>query len=85
MMLNFLIIFGVWITPGILLFLYLLWTIKRPASPASELQAPTVSTGSPMPEHDSSVIQLVSSVAPAPRVLGNAHKASGLSAMVITY
>ena len=65
-MLNFLIIFGVWITPGILLFLYLLWTIKRPASPASELKAPAVSTGFPTPEHDSSVIQLVRSVVPAP-------------------
>jgi hypothetical protein len=65
-MLNFLIVFGVWITPGILLFLYLLWTIKRPASPASELQAPAVSAGSPVPENDSSVIQLVRSVEPAP-------------------
>jgi len=65
-MLNFLIVFGVWITPGILLFLYLLWTIKRPASPASELQAPAVSTGFPMSERDTSVIQLDRSVAPVP-------------------
>jgi hypothetical protein len=65
-MLNFLIIFGVWITPGILLFLYLLWTIKRPASPASELHASAVSNRSLMPETEPSVIQLVRPAALAP-------------------
>lgn len=57
-MLNFLIVFGVWIAPGILLFLYLLWTIKRPASPGGELQAAAVRARSHVQENDTSVIQL---------------------------
>ena len=44
----FLIIFLTWITPGILLFAYLLWISKRVRRPNSE--APTVHPRGPLPD-----------------------------------
>ena len=42
-MLNFIIIFAAWATPGILLFLYLFYISKRAKGPRADL-------ASPMPE-----------------------------------
>lgn len=41
-MLKFFIILAAWITPGILLFLYLLWISRRRESPRGELGAPAI-------------------------------------------
>jgi hypothetical protein len=65
-MLNFLIIFGVWITPGIILFLYLLWTIKRSANQSVEVEAPPTQAHSRRPENDTSAIELQGPAALAP-------------------
>lgn len=39
-MLKFLIILAAWMTPGIVLFLYLLWIIKRPKGQRTQLELP---------------------------------------------
>ena len=48
-MLKFLIIIGFWITPGILLFLYLLWVSKRRRASSAQVELPL--TNKPVPAH----------------------------------
>ena len=45
---TFLIIFLTWVTPGILLFAYLLWISKRVRRPNND--APTVHPRGPLPD-----------------------------------
>jgi hypothetical protein len=46
-MLKFLIIFAAWITPGIVLFLYLLWISKRHQRQNVQLQLPLTESANP--------------------------------------
>jgi hypothetical protein len=65
-MLKFLIILAAWITPGVLLFLYLLWLSKRKGDPRGGLQAPaSLSAATPVAENDRSAPELVRPIAPA--------------------
>ena len=61
-MLKFFIILAAWITPGIVLFLYLLWISKRRERPQSAA-APVADLSI---ENDSSVLELSQEVAAAP-------------------
>ena len=69
-MLKSLIILGAWITPGVVLFLYLLWIGNRGESPGGELQTQTTrSAASQVAEGDSAESELAKPVAapPGPR------------------
>ncbi len=66
-MLKFLIILAAWVTPGILLFLYLLWISKRRQGPRGDLELPvTQPASSPIAEIDPPELELSQPIAADP-------------------
>ncbi|HUS10960.1 MAG TPA: hypothetical protein VMZ30_10875 [Pyrinomonadaceae bacterium] len=58
-MLRFLIIIAAWITPGIVLFLYLLWISKRHNGEGAQVELPLAkSSGPPIPKVDAQQSEL---------------------------
>jgi hypothetical protein len=78
-MLTFLIILAAWITPGVLLFLYLFWIIKRGQRQGAQLELPlTEPAGPPAANNDTRQFEMPQSVAAGGT--SESHQRSSVSA-----